>query len=63
MDDEELDIPKGSLLKQLMDEDLSVHSLEALDDRVSVLKVEIKRTEQAIESKKAAHTDADSFFK
>ena len=62
MDDDELDIPKGSLLKQLTDEDLSVHSLEALDTRISVLKSEIERTEEAIKGKKSAHAEADSFF-
>lgn len=62
MEDEELDIPKGSLLKQLTDEDLSVHSIEALGDRLTVLKAEITRTEDAIGSKKTAHADADSFF-
>ena len=62
MDDDELDIPKGSLLKQLTDEDLSVHSIEALENRVSALKSEIERTEEAIKNKKTAHADADSFF-
>ena len=63
MDDDELDIPKGSLLKQLMDEDLTVHSLEALNDRITVLKSEIERTETEQGNKKTAHEDADSFFK
>ncbi len=63
MDDEELDIPKGSLLKQITDEDLTVHSIEALESRVAVLKSEIERTEEAIKNKKTAHADADSFFR
>lgn len=63
MDDEELDIPKGSILKQLTDEDLTVHSVEALNDRVTVLKAEILRTESEIQNKKNAYADADSFFK
>ena len=63
MDDDELDIPKGSLLKQLMQEDLAVHSLEGLGDRIRVLKSEITRTEQEIADKKTAHGDADSLFK
>jgi len=62
MDDDELDIPKGSLLKQLMQEDLTVHSLDGLGDRISVLKAEIARAEKEIADKKTAHSDADSFF-
>ncbi len=62
MDDDELDIPKGSLLKQLTEEDLDGHSIEALGDRVTVLKAEIDRTEEAIRNKKTAHAYADSFF-
>ncbi len=63
MDDDELDIPKGSLLKQLTDEDLEVHSVEALMNRVNVLKTEIERTDAEINNKKNAYADADSFFK
>lgn len=63
MDDEELDIPKGSLLKDLTIEDLTIHSVDALKERVKVLEIEIKRTVQEIEHKKTAHIDADSFFK
>ncbi|MDA7569272.1 DUF1192 domain-containing protein [Emcibacteraceae bacterium] len=62
MDDDELDIPKGSLLKQLTDEDLEVHSVEALKNRINVLKMEIERTEAEIKNKKNAYADADSFF-
>jgi uncharacterized small protein (DUF1192 family) len=63
MDDDELDIPRGSLLKQLTDEDLEVHSVEALKNRINVLGAEIKRTEDEIKNKKNAYSDADSFFK
>lgn len=62
MDDDELDIPKGSLLKQLSDEELEVHSVEALTNRIAILKTEISRTEAEIEKKKDAYADADSFF-
>lgn len=62
MDDEDLDIPKRSLLKQLRDEDISVHSIDVLRDRVSILKAEIIRTEEMIRHKKTAHEAADSFF-
>lgn len=63
MSDEELDIPKGSLLKQLMDEDLEVHSVEALNDRITILNSEIERSELEIKNKKGALTDANSIFK
>jgi len=62
MDDDELNIPKGSLLKQLTDEDLEVHSVEALKNRINVLKLEIERTDAEIKNKKNAYEDADSFF-
>lgn len=63
MDDEELNIPKESLLKQLMNEDLEIHSVEALADRITVLKAEIKRSEDEISNKKSAQAEADSLFK
>lgn len=62
MDDDELDIPKGSLLKQLTDEDLEVHSVEALKNRINVLQLEIERTDAEINNKKNAYADADSIF-
>lgn len=63
MDDDELDIPKGSLLKQLTSEDLEIHSVEALKNRMNVLNAEIKRTEDEINNKKSAHSEADSLFR
>lgn len=62
MDEEDLALPKGSLLKQLSAEDLSVHSVDALKERISVLKSELERTEQEIGNKKDAHADANSIF-
>ncbi|MBT5074593.1 MAG: DUF1192 family protein [Kordiimonadaceae bacterium] len=62
MDEEDLALPKGSLLKQLSDEDLSVHSVDALNDRIRVLKSEVDRTESEINNKKDAHKDANSIF-
>lgn len=62
MDDEELEIPKGSLLKLLSTEDLTIHSVEALTERVIHLKNEINRTEQEIKNKKSAHDVANSIF-
>tara|TARA_R110002096_G_scaffold416576_3_gene619768 strand:- start:214721 stop:214912 length:192 start_codon:yes stop_codon:yes gene_type:complete len=63
MNDDELDIPKGSHLKELTLEDLTVHSVAALKERIKVLEAEVKRTEQEIDQKKTAHADADSLFK
>ena len=63
MDDDELDMPRGSFLKQLTDEDLEVHSVEALKNRINALGEEIKRTEDEIKNKKNAYSDADNFFK
>lgn len=60
--DDELELPKGSLLKQLTDEDLATHSVEVLTVRISVLKAAIERTEAEIKNKKSAHSDADSLF-
>jgi uncharacterized small protein (DUF1192 family) len=61
--DDELELPKGSLLKQLTAEDLAVHSVEALHKRMIVLKAELERTDGEIKNKKNAHADADSIFK
>lgn len=62
MDEEDLALPKGSLLKQLSDEDLSVHSVDALRNRISVLKSELDRSELEINNKKDAHADANNIF-
>ena len=61
--DDELELPKGSLLKQLTDEDLTVHSVEVLLMRITVLEAEITRTQAEIGNKKSAHSDADNIFK
>ncbi|MDG1437599.1 MAG: DUF1192 family protein [Emcibacteraceae bacterium] len=61
--DDELELPKGSLLKQLNNEDIAVHSIEVLLMRITVLEAEIARTQAEIGNKKSAHSDADSIFK
>lgn len=62
MSDDELDIPKGSLLKQLTNEDLTVHSVEALETRIMILNLEVERSALEIKNKKGALTDANSIF-
>ena len=62
MKDDELNIIKGSILEKLIHEDLTVHSLEALNNRVKVLKSEINRTALAISEKQNALTSANSIF-
>jgi len=63
MDDEEFELSKGSLLKELRAEDLDGHSMEALEKRIAVLKSEIDRAEAMIASKKDAKSLAEGFFK
>ena len=62
MDDEELEVPIGSALKLLMQEDLVIHSINALEDRIRILDDEIVRAREEIESKKRAQKDANNIF-
>lgn len=62
MDEDEFEVPKKSLLKQLRNEDLEIHSIDVLDDRIAILKSEIMRTEHEKTRKKTAHVTADSLF-
>ncbi len=62
-DDEDIELPKGSILDQLSKEELEVHSVEALKERLVVLKAEMKRTETTIEDKGDAKNTAESLFK
>ena len=61
--DDELDIPKGSPLAQILAEELAQHSVESLKNRLEALKLEIIRTEKAIADKGDARLSAESFFK
>lgn len=63
MDEEELDMAKGSPLKLLTLEDLEIHSVQALKDRATVLKDEVDRTLNAINNKNNAQVKANSIFK
>ena len=62
MKDDELNILESSIYEKLIHEDLTVHSLEALNNRVKVLKSEINRTVLAISEKQNALTSANSIF-
>ncbi|MDG1004686.1 MAG: DUF1192 family protein [Emcibacteraceae bacterium] len=62
MKDDELNILESSIYEKLIHEDLTVHSLEALNNRVKVLKSEINRTALAISEKQNALTSANSIF-
>jgi len=63
MDGEELEAPKGSILKLLQTEELEVYSIEALQDRIMVLQSEVKRSELAIDKKMKSKKEANSIFR
>lgn len=63
MDEEEFDLPKSSPLIQMMKEELDVHSVESLKERIKALKAEIIRTEQEINNKGSARETAEDIFK
>ncbi len=61
--EEEITAPKGSVLAQLVREDLSDMGLEELAARIELLQGEIARTEAMRESKKGSRSDAEALFK
>lgn len=61
--DEDDDHPKAPLLRQLVKEDLDPLSREDLQDRIDILRQEIKRAEEAIENKSSSRISAEKFFK
>lgn len=63
MDEDEFDLPQNSPLKSLLGEDISVHSLEVLRQRISALKAEISRCEREMDNKKNVKSAADILFK
>ena len=62
MDDEELEVPIGSALKLLMQEDLVIHSIDALEGRIKILEEELVRARAEIERKQIAQEDANNIF-
>jgi uncharacterized small protein (DUF1192 family) len=64
MDIVDLDDKKRSdALAALLGEDLSLMSIEELNDRVDLLQSEILRVSQMAESKKGSRQEAEAFFK
>lgn len=61
--EEEMSAPKGSVLEQLVQEDLSLQGVEELTARIGLLKEEIGRAEAMLESKKGSRNDAEALFK
>lgn len=61
--EEEISAPKGSILKQLTEQDLSLQGEEELAVRIALLKEEIIRAEAMLEGKKGSRHDAEALFK
>lgn len=53
---------RGAALTALAREDLDLHSVEELSERIDALKVEIVRVEAALEAKKNKKNAADALF-
>lgn len=53
---------RGEALTLLAREDLDLHSVDDLDERIKALKAEIARSEAARTSKQARKSDADALF-
>ena len=60
--EEEISAPKGSVLEQLVKQDLSLQGVEELTARIGLLKEEIGRVEAMLESKKGSRNDAEALF-
>ncbi|UTW59710.1 DUF1192 family protein [Kordiimonas sp. SCSIO 12603] len=63
MDFDDLPLKKDTPTAALEKEDLSEASVDQLEERITVLKIEITRTEEEIKAKKASRAAADAFFK
>ena len=63
MDLDDLPRQKRDLLAELQKEDLEPFSLEALQERVVVLKAEIERAKAAMASKQGSRSEAEALFK
>ncbi len=61
MDIEDLE-PRATQILPLSQQDLSVKSIEELEERIAELKVEMKRCEGMIKSKKGSRASAETFF-
>jgi len=63
MDEEEFDLPLSAPLVLMLKEELHVHSVESLQERLKALKAEISRTEAEIKNKGSARLTAEDVFK
>ena len=61
MDIEDLE-PRATQILPLSQQDLSVKSIEELEECITELKVEMKRCEDMIKSKKGSRASAETFF-
>lgn len=55
--------PRGAALIDLAKEDLELHGVEELEDRIALLQSEILRTRAQLDRKKAGREAADALFK
>lgn len=62
MDEEELE-PRKKPSLALAAQDLSMMSIEDLEERIAEMKAEIERCQAMIVSKQGSRADAESFFK
>jgi uncharacterized small protein (DUF1192 family) len=61
--EEEIKASLGVAMRQVLDEDLALMSLDELALRVETLKTEVERALAMIESKKGSHNEAEALFK
>ncbi len=63
MDGDDFDIPADCYLMLMIEEELSVHCVDVLKDRIKILRQEISRTEEAISLKSVGKIEAEQLFK
>mgnify|MGYP001560804938 CR=1 FL=1 len=63
MKEDEIRASLGDAMRQVLDEDLTLLSLDDLAVRVQSLQNEIERALVVIESKKGSNSDAEALFK
>ncbi|MDA9230296.1 DUF1192 family protein [Alphaproteobacteria bacterium] len=63
MKEDEIRASLGAAMRQVLDEDLTLLSLDDLAVRVQSLQSEIERALAVIESKKGSHSNAEALFK
>jgi len=53
---------RGAALRAVAREDLDLHSVEELQERIAELEAEIRRAREAIDKKKSRKSAADALF-